>query len=141
KTPKLIADAQQAIDAVATDPELGDYRADAPKLASLLAFATRAQERARELERSLLAPDLPPTLPVELRDFLLLERTGTRTTDLGAWIYDIDVLTAGREENVATAKADALGRWRERRSLPWLVAALMHLSPGDDDVAAAIAAS
>src|SRR5262249_42523513 len=49
--------------------------------------------------------------------------------------------TAGREENVATAKADALGRWRERRSLPWLVAALMHLSPGDDDVAAAIAAS
>src|SRR5262249_12241327 len=105
------------------------------------AFATRAQERARELERSLLAPDLPPTLPVELRDFLLLERTGTRTTDLGAWIYDIDVLTAGREENVATAKADALGRWRERRSLPWLVAALMHLSPGDDDVAAAIAAS
>ena len=56
-----------------------DYRADAPKLASLLAFATRPQERVRELERSLLAPDLPPTLPVELRDFLLLERTGTRT--------------------------------------------------------------
>ena len=113
KTPKLIADAQQAIDAVATDPELVDYRADAPKLASLLAFATRPQERVRELERSLLAPDLPPTLPVELRDFLLLERTGTRTTDLGAWIYDIDVLTtSGREQDLAAAKADALGRWR-----------------------------
>jgi len=38
KTPKLIADAQQAIDALATDPQLADYRADAPKLASLLAF-------------------------------------------------------------------------------------------------------
>ena len=86
KTPKLIADAQQAIDAVATDPDLGEYRADAPKLASLLAFATRPQERAQELERALLAPDLPPTLAVELRDFLLLERTGTRYTDLGAWI-------------------------------------------------------
>jgi hypothetical protein len=141
KTPKLIADAQQAIDAVATDPDLGEYRADAPKLASLLAFATRPQERAQELERALLAPDLPPALAVELRDFLLLERTGTRYTDLGAWIYDIDVLTAGREENVAAAKADALSRWRERRSLPWLVAALMHLAPGDNDVAAAIAAS
>jgi hypothetical protein len=69
KTPKLIADAQQAIDALATDPQLADYRADAPKLASLLAFATRPQERARELERSLLAPDLPATLPVDLRDF------------------------------------------------------------------------
>jgi hypothetical protein len=141
KTPKLIADAQQAIDAVATDPDLGEYRADAPKLTSLLAFATRPQERAQELERALLAPDLPPTLAVELRDFLLLERTGTRYTDLGAWIYDIDVLAAGRDENVAAAKADALSRWRERRSLPWLVAALMHLAPGDNDGAAAIAAS
>jgi hypothetical protein len=100
KTPKLIADAQQAIDAIATDPELGDYRAEAPKLAALLAFAARPQERAVELERALLAPDLPPALAVELRDFLLLERTGTRHTDLGAWIYDIDVLTVGREENV-----------------------------------------
>src|SRR5262249_34536655 len=70
KTPKLIADAQQAIDALATDPQLADYRADAPKLASLLAFATRPQERARELERALLAADLPPALPIELRDFL-----------------------------------------------------------------------
>jgi len=141
KTPKLIADAQQAIDALATDPQLADYRADAPKLASLLAFATRPQERARELERSLLAPDLPNALPVDLRDFLLLERTGTRNTDLGAWIYDVDVLTVGSEETVAAAKSDALRRWREQRNLPWLVAALMHLSPGDEDVAAAIAAS
>jgi hypothetical protein len=130
---------------LATDPELGDYRADAPKLAALLAFATRPQERARELERALLAPDLPPTLAVELRDLLLLERTGKRHTDLGAWIYDVNVLTAvdasGREQDVAAAKADVLSRWREQRSLPWLVAALMHLSPGDEDVAAAIAAS
>jgi hypothetical protein len=142
KTPKLIADAQQAVATVAADPQLGDYRADAPKLASMLAFATRPQERARELERSLLAPDLPPALPVDLRDFLLLERTGTRSTDLGAWIHDLDVLTtSGREQDVAVAKADALSRWREQRNLPWLVAALMHLSPGDDDVAAAVAAS
>src|SRR5262245_18480582 len=142
KTPKLIADAQQAMDALATDPQLADYRAEAPKLASLLAFATRPQERARELERALLALDLPPALAVDLRDFLLLERTGARATDLGAWIYDIDILTtSGREQDVTAAKADALTRWREQRNLPWLVAALMHLSPGDEDVAAAIAAS
>jgi hypothetical protein len=141
KTPTLIADARQAIDAIASDLELGSYRAEAPKLASLLAFATRPRERAQELEQALLARDLPGALAVELRDFLLLERSGARYTDLGAWIYDIDVLTTGREETVAAAKADALGRWRERRNLPWLVAALMHLSPGDDDAAAAIAAS
>ena len=133
KTPKLIADAQQAIDAVATDPDLGEYRADAPKLASLLAFATRPKERALELERALLAPDLPPALAVELRDFLLLERTGARYTDLGAWIYDIDVLTGrprgerGRSQGgcaepmaraaqsaVACRRADASGPRRQR---------------------------
>ena len=50
----------------------------------------------RELVQTLLARDLPPALAVELRDFLLLERSGARYTDLGAWIYDIDVLAAGR---------------------------------------------
>src|SRR5262249_34167737 len=39
------------------------------------------------------------------------------------------------------AKTEALGGGCEQRNLPWLVAALMHLSPGDEDVAAAIAAS
>src|SRR5262249_31217506 len=116
-------------------------RAEAPKLASLLVFATRPRERAIELERALLAADLSPTLAVELRDLLLLERTGTRYTDLGAWIYDIDVLTTGREPDVAAAKADALKRWRETRSLPWLVAALMHLGARDDDLAAGGAAA
>ena len=51
-------------------------RADAPKLASLLAFATHPQERARELERALLAPELPAALPFELRDFLRLDFGG-----------------------------------------------------------------
>src|SRR5258708_18840805 len=78
---------------------------------------------------------------MDLREFLLWERAGARNTDLGAWIYDSDVLTAGREENVPAAKADALSRWRERRSLPWLVAALMHPSPGADDIAASITTS
>ena len=80
------------------------------------------------------------TLAVELRDFLLLERTGTRYTDLGAWIYDIDVLTIGREQDVAAAKADALadgvrGRFAVARGRA------DASFPGDADVAAAIAAS
>src|SRR6516165_8912262 len=124
---------------IRSSPTIAPRRRNWPRC---LAFATRPQERARELERALLAPELPAALAVDLRDFLLLERTGTRNTDLGAWIYDIDILTtSGREQDVATAKTDALTRWREQRNLPWLVAALMHLSPGDEDVAAAIAAS
>src|SRR5262249_60367845 len=57
-------------------------------------------------------------------------------------IYAIHVWSApGWRKSVSADKADALGRWREQHNLPWLVAALMHLSPGDEDVAVAIAAS
>ncbi len=68
KTPDSIAAADTAIAAVAADPELADYRADAPRLASLLAFATRPQQRAQELAKSLLAADLPASLAVDLHD-------------------------------------------------------------------------
>jgi hypothetical protein len=139
KTPKLIADAQQAIDAVATDRASGLSRrrrnwprcspsrppagtgAGAGTLAACSRLAAHASRRAARL--------------------LAVGADGTRTADLGAWIYDIDVLTtSGREQDLAAAKADRSADGVSG-GLPWLVAALMHLSPGDDDVAAAIAAS
>jgi hypothetical protein len=92
KSPDSIAAANSAIDGIAADPELADYRGEAPRLASMLAFATRPQERARELARSLLAADLPDTLAADLHDLEDLERSGKRYTDVGAWIHDIDAL-------------------------------------------------
>jgi len=141
KTPDLIAAADGAVAAMAADVELADYRDDAPRLASMLAFGTRPRERAQELEKTLLAADLPATLAVDARDLEWLERPGHRYTDLGAWIHDVDLLMSEKGRKDATAKADVLRRWHESKRLPWLVATLMWLAPGDPETAEAVAAS
>src|ERR1700682_3160324 len=74
KTPDSIATATTAIAGIAADPELADYHADAPRLASMLAFATQPQRRAQELAQSLLGADLPASLAVDLHDLRDLER-------------------------------------------------------------------
>jgi hypothetical protein len=141
KTEGTVAAAKSAIDALASDPELTDYRDDAPRLASMLAFGTRPEERAQELARSLLAADLPATLAVDLHDFADLERSGKRYTDAGAWLHDINALNGEKGRQNAEVKADVLRRWHDTHTLPWLVATLMFLEPDDADTAEAIAAA
>ena len=141
KTPEGIAAANAAIAGVAADPDLAAYHADAPRLASLLAFATQPQQRAQELAKSLLGADLPAALAVDLHDLEDLERTGKRYTDVGAWLYDIDALNGEKGRQNADVKADVLARWRDGHALPWLVAVMMFLEPNDPDAAAAMTAA
>ena len=138
QTPDSIAGASAAIAAIAADPELADYHADAPRLASLLGFGTQPAQRAQELAKSLLAVDLPASLAVDLHDLESLERTGKRYTDVGVWIYDINVLNSDKGSQNADVKADVLARWHAGHALPWLVAAMMYLAPNDPDAADAI---
>jgi hypothetical protein len=140
RTPESIAAANAAIAGIAADPELADYHGDAPRLASMLAFGTRPQQRAQELATSLLGTDLPASLAVDLHDLVDLERTGKRYTDVGAWIYDVNALN-GEQAGQDAAKTDVLARWHDSRALPWLVAAMMFLAPGDPDAADAMAAA
>ena len=141
QTPERIAAADAAIAGIAADPELAAYHADAPRLASLLAFATQPQQRAQELARSLFGADLPAALAVDLHDLEDLERTGKRYTDVGAWLYDIDALNGEKGRQNAAVKADVLARWRDGHALPWLVAVMMFLEPNDPDAAPAMAAA
>jgi hypothetical protein len=140
RTPQSIAAADAAIAGIAADPELADYHADAPRLASMLAFGTRPQQRAQELAKSLLGTGLPASLAFDLHDLVDLERTGKRYTDVGAWIYDINALN-GEAAAQDAAKADVLARWHDSRTLPWLLAAMMFLAPADPETADAIAAA
>lgn len=141
KSPQSIAAAQAAIDKIAADPELAEYHDDAPRLASMLAFGTRPRERAQELAKSLLDAALPVTLAFDVHDLRDLERTGKRYTDVGAWIYDINVLNGEKGRRNAEVKADVLTRWHQSHALPWLVAAMMFLEPNDADSAEAMAAA
>jgi hypothetical protein len=141
KTDASLAAADSAIAGIAADPELADYHADAPRLASMLAFGTRPQQRAQELARSLLGDDLPATLAADLHDLEDLERTGARYTDVGAWLHHINALNGDKGRQNADVKADVLARWHDGHALPWLVAAMMFLEPDDPDTAEALAAS
>jgi len=135
KTPESIAAAQKALDGIAGDAALAEYHGDVPRLASMLAFGTRPQERAQELAKAVLGAELPPTLAVDIHDLRDLERTGKRYTDVGAWIYDVNVLNSEKGHQNADVKADVLTRWRDSHALPWLVAAIMFAEPGDGDTA------
>jgi hypothetical protein len=141
KTPDSIAAAQTALDGIAGDPALAEYHNDAPHLASMLAFGTRPQERAQELAKSLLGAELPATLAVDVHDLRDLERSGKRYTDVGAWIYDINVLNSEKGRQNSEVKADVLTRWRNSHALPWLVAAMMFVGPDDSDSADVMAAA
>jgi hypothetical protein len=141
KTPESIAAAKTAIAGIAADPELADYHADAPRLTSMLVFATQPQQRAQELAKSLLGADLPASLAVDLHDLKDLERGGKRYTDVGAWLYDVNALNGDKGRQNADVKADVLARWHDGHALPWLVATMMFLSPNDADAADALAAS
>jgi hypothetical protein len=141
KTSDSIAAANAAIAGVAADLELAAYHADAPHLASLLAFGTQPQQRAQELAKSLLGAELPVSLAVDLHDLEDLERTGKRYTDVGAWLYDIDALNGEKGRQNADMKADVLARWHDGHALPWLVAAMMFLEPNDPDAAEAMTAA
>jgi len=141
KTAASIAAARTAIDGIAADPALAEYHADAPRLASMLAFGTRPKERAQELAASLLGAELPATLAFDVHDLRDLERSGTRYTDVGAWIYDINALNGEKGRQDAAVKADVLTRWHNSHALPWLLAAMMFLEPNDPDSAEAMAAA
>jgi hypothetical protein len=135
KTPDSIAAAQKALDGIAGDAALAEYHNDVPRLASMLAFGTRPQERAQELAKAVLGAELPATLAVDIHDLRDLERTGKRYTDVGAWIYDVNVLNSDKGRQNPDVKADVLARWRDGHALPWLVAAIMFAEPGDGDTA------
>jgi hypothetical protein len=141
KNSESITAANAAIAALANDPELPEFRDDAPRLRSLLAFGTQPELRAQELAKSLLTETLPASLAVDLHDLRDLERSGKRYTDVGAWIYDINTLNNDDGRPNADVKADVLTRWRAGHTLPWLVATMMFLAPDDPEVAEAVAAS
>jgi hypothetical protein len=133
--------ARAAIAALASDPEVAEFHADAPRLTSLLAFATDPQGTAEKLAKELLAVELRPTLAADLHDLEDLERSGKRYTDVGAWLYDVDMLGTDKRSDAAGVKADVLRRWRAGHGLPWLVAATMWLAPDDLEAAEVMTAA
>ncbi len=135
KTPNAIARAQQDLAAAG---DAGKDR-DLAKLSALLAFTTNP-ERIRDLERQLLAPVLPDDLAIALHDFRLLAADkAVLGTDLGVWIHAMEnSVEAPDTTTTADLRPEVIRHWQATPTLPWLIAALAFLRPGDPNVPAAI---
>ncbi len=119
--------ADEELAALLADPDRAAWHEAARRLRSWVAIRSRPAERRAELGKTLSGRDLDAaTVGDALQDYAyLLEHHGrTETTDpLTEWI---EVFGAPSPEGAA----QAVGRWRAERSLPWLVAALT-LAPAD----------
>jgi hypothetical protein len=136
KTSEAMIEAQQEIAAIKPDDKFGIAARDIANLSSALAFLQ--PDRIKALEQALLAPSLPDDLATTLHDFLLLaDNKDAGQSDLGDWIHVMQVSNSDASA-IGAAKENALNHWRRTPTLPWLIATLTYLGPGDADVAAAI---
>jgi hypothetical protein len=122
-------DAGTRLEAISKDPAAGPWQARAQ---ALLGFVRAASEPGRQLNQlgdQLMRPGSAEQLERVLVDYTVIwdhidNKDIPRDNDLAHWI---DVFQSG---------APALDTWREKKSLPWLIAALRH-SDAPDLMAAA----
>jgi hypothetical protein len=122
-------DAGTRLEAIAKDPAAGPWQARAQ---ALLGFVRASSEPARqltELADRLMKPGSGQQLERVLEDYTAIwdhidNKEIPRDNDLAHWI------------DVFQSEAPALDTWREKKTLPWLIAALRH-SDSPDLIAAA----
>lgn len=109
------------------------------RLLGFIRFRLRPEERLGELSRLLAAPRLPATAAQDMIDLgMLFDRfgqarveslaTGREDLDLADWVSDF-------QSHGTEAHRHALARWKATRSLPWLVAAIVHARGDEPDAA------
>ncbi|HYM80328.1 MAG TPA: hypothetical protein VEY91_02830 [Candidatus Limnocylindria bacterium] len=139
-----LAAAEAQAQRVLADPALRESHADTRRLIGFIGFRLRPAERLRELCRGLTAARPAESFRQDVVDFtLLLDRVRpslaeslaakSRDYDLADWMLTFQGSGPG-------ARRHALERWRNSRSLPWLVAAARHVRGIEDDAEAVLRA-
>lgn len=121
------AEAETELQSVAEDPALSRWHAPATGLLGYVRVRLHPAERMHELALALVRPDTQATIGQDLIDYRLLfdQNVKPRTDDdLTEWILSFQAGGAG-----------AIEKWRERHTLPWLVAALQAAAPRDAGLA------
>ena len=121
--PVLHARAEQSMRELLARPDLGALRASAEGLAAFLRARVRPAERTGELARALARPRSDGGVRQDVADYLdLLAGSGRADGhDMSEWIAAFGDRAAD----------ESVRRWRARGGLPWLVAALAAVPPGD----------
>lgn len=133
--------AQEKLEDVVRDPKLGATHAAAQRLLDYVRFRTEPEKRVAELEQVMEKPDPGPDFKQHLWDYVLLVSQGEQAGDLSDWIKTFYTdrtyehpLGTPRPAAQEDAK-HAMERWREEKSVAWLIVALDLADPKDASTA------
>jgi hypothetical protein len=138
-----LREAQAQLAAILADAKLSRSHPAARSLLAFVRFKTEPEERLAELSRELSRGGQTGSLALALKDYkLLLDRIFEGAEAGFRYDVDADEMTAwiaavqGRK-----LQRDAVARWRETRSVPWLLPALMSTHADDPWRAEIVAAA
>ena len=129
--PALLAKAEAQLEAILKDSEQQSMHDDADSLLSFVNYRLHPAQRATELGKVLAEGGTGAHFGQDLVDYTWLERSSPSVAhdDLSDW------LSASRSSEGLITK------WRATGSVPWLVAVLWQLQPGDAAFAEVMAAA
>ena len=119
--------AQSQLQAILQDAALKPLHPAAAGLLQFVRARLNPEQRLHELAESILAKNAPPSLAQDFTDYLFLfykrDASAKPPDDLTDWLATFREPMAASDHPVQ--------RWRETKSLPWLIAALTRLHGGD----------
>ena len=128
--------AQERLERIVNDPHAGTLRDSANKLLNFVRFRTEPEKRIAELEHLMSSRDVGTNFRQDLWDYVLLLSHGERADDLSDWLetFYAGQPGIGQNRNETSQAEHSIGKWREEKSLPWLVAALTFTEPNEAGV-------
>ncbi|MGE5304164.1 MAG: hypothetical protein ACM3TN_12695 [Alphaproteobacteria bacterium] len=124
----LLADAEADLKQLLADPRAKAIHASAKRLSAFVEVRLKPEARLRELSQILLKKDIGDTLKQDLWDYTVLldkQRPSFDFDDLTNWVFTF------QEKDQPIAAKYAVERWRQTKSLAWLVAALAKIDVRD----------
>jgi hypothetical protein len=120
-----LAEAEAALQRILTAPDLSEVHPAARRLLNLVRSRLQPLQRLEELAHAVQQKNAASTLYQDLWDYTwLLDRyEGEDRDDLTDWLLTF-------QQQDATSLEHALKEWKEKASLPWLVASLAKIRPG-----------
>ena len=131
-----LAQAETQLRSVLGDGNLKQTHAAAAGLLDFVAARLHPRERLRELSQALADPNRARDLPQNLTDFeYLMKRSATGLEDgLVEWVSTF-------ERSGPEALQQALAKWEESGSAPWLVASIMKIGSNNPGLPKLLAAA
>lgn len=118
-------EAQKRLETIVADSGAGPNHEAALKLLNYVRFRTEPEKRVPELDRMILMPVPGNNFKQDLWDYVLLLSHGDQSGDPSEWVLTFQALAKTAWIPREQAAKQALSNWKQTKSLPWLIAALV----------------